>query len=177
MNKKESVCRKCQAAISHQKQNRYYVYEGDEKFALCKKCYSKTQKQSTLKAQVCSCCNKQFNTRMKICEWKGSSQTHYLCAACNKKAGEKLRNYFRLDELLSDAFISKFTNFLNLNELVESSGITIETQADLNSEKWNKFVSQNTSFSSWSEMAAVAEALLLERERDTTVSSVRVENV
>ncbi|WP_112478894.1 hypothetical protein [Vibrio variabilis] len=177
MNSDKSVCRKCQTVISHQKQNRYSIQEGGKSYALCKKCYNTIQKLEALKAQECSCCQKAFSTRMKICEWQGVSDTYYLCVSCNKKANTRVRQSFTLNELLPSTFIRGCSKYFTFEELVEASSVKIISQSDFNSPKWDSFIAEQTTFSSWAEMASVAESQMLSRESDKVISELCGHNV
>jgi len=142
LNRKDSVCNTCKMIISHRKENRYYIYQEDQKLPQCKKCYQKsiknshsnTQKAKVLKALECSCCGKIFSNRMNINEWKGTEVIYYLCVICNKEVTKTMKNNFRLDELLNNEFVSKHTSFSCLDALAKSSKITIEKQSDFSSE-------------------------------------------
>lgn len=60
-----------------------------------------------------------------------------------------------INELMSDEFISKNTNFSNFDEMVEKSKFKEEygTLEELfKSDEWNKYVCDNTTFDSWDKM-------------------------
>lgn len=64
-----------------------------------------------------------------------------------------------LDVLFDEEFIKKYTNFSSINEMIEESNLGIKTQEDFDNkpeEEWNKFVIENTKFSSWEEMKSKA---------------------
>ncbi len=61
--------------------------------------------------------------------------------------------------------------------MVESSGVELKKQDDLNSDAWNKFIAANTTFSCWYEMKISAEALMLQRQNDIIVLGLRKQNV
>ena len=177
MDEKQSVCCECNEVISHRKQNIYTLEKGGEKFALCEKCYNKINKQASLKAQNCSCCNKPFTTRMKISERKGEFQLYFLCVQCEKQVSKRGESTFLLNQLLSPDFIRKYSSFTELESMVECSGVQLKTQDDLKSEAWDKFIIANTSFTSWHEMKVCAETLMLKRQNDKIIRGLREPNV
>ncbi|ABZ75358.1 conserved hypothetical protein [Shewanella halifaxensis HAW-EB4] len=169
MDKKHSVCCECDEVISHRKQNRYFLEKGGERLALCKKCYNRTNKQASLKAQNCSCCNKSFTTRMKIAELAGEFQSYFLCVKCEKQISKRAESTFLLNQLLSPDFIQKNSSFSDLESMVESSGIQLKTQDDLKLEVWDEFITANTSFSCWHDMKVSAETLMLKKQNDRII--------
>lgn len=94
LNPKQSTCFDCKKVISHNKQNRYSLNIEGEEYVLCKRCYTKRQKQESLIAQECGCCSKALTPRMKIHEWKTRDCSIYLCNDCYKKAERKLKATF-----------------------------------------------------------------------------------
>ncbi|MFZ6041704.1 hypothetical protein ACOV11_14555 [Vibrio natriegens] len=172
MDKDKSVCCECKKSISHQKVNRYYFERDGEKLALCKQCYNRSIKQASLKAQECSCCGKSFTTRMKILEWNGKDRTYFLCVTCNGKAIKMVTHHFVLDDVFPSEFIQSCSHFENLNSLVSASNLKLTSQDDFNSSSWDKFVVENTSFSSWSEMKDEAERELLKKQNDNIVAKL-----
>jgi hypothetical protein len=169
IDKKKSSCHECKEVISHRKQNRYHSESEGEKFALCKKCYNRSQKIASLKAQKCSCCCKKFTTRTKILEWYGEFQTYFLCVACNRLALKMITRNFIADDIFPKEFIKSCSDHESLEVLVKMSGLKLESQTDFNSSTWNKFIVENTSFSSWLEMKNKAEKTLMQRQNDTII--------
>ena len=56
------------------------------------------------------------------------------------------------DKVLSSSFLSKYTYFSNLDEMIEASGFKIENQKDLETvpgDEWNKFIRSVSAFPSW----------------------------
>ncbi|EOY2076745.1 hypothetical protein ACP1UU_004561 [Vibrio alginolyticus] len=90
---------------------------------------------------------------------------------------KRVENTFLLNQLLSPDFIKKHSNFSDLESMVEYSGVELQTQDDLNSDAWNTFIATNTSFSCWHEMKDGAEVLMLQRQNDIIVQSLRKQNV
>jgi hypothetical protein len=64
-----------------------------------------------------------------------------------------------LDQLLSDDFMSRRTPFASFNDMLQQSGFQVETPEDFQrilGDKWDHFIAQHTSFTSWEEMLRVA---------------------
>ncbi len=57
-----------------------------------------------------------------------------------------------LTELMPDDFIRRHTDFATLDEMLESSGLTLESQEDFDGDEWNAFVAERTRFENWEEM-------------------------
>jgi len=62
-----------------------------------------------------------------------------------------------LPELMPDDFIREHTNFQTLQAMLDASGV--ENSEEIGNEKFSKFISTHTQFSTWEEMknAAVTE--------------------
>jgi hypothetical protein len=72
-----------------------------------------------------------------------------------------------ITELLTPAFLSKCSRFRSAAELFEASGFTVNSQEDIASipdDKWDAFIKQNTSYSSWEEMLKAAGTAWVKRE-------------
>jgi hypothetical protein len=169
LNPKQSKCFDCQSLISHKKENRFVVSIEGEDNALCKKCFNARKRQDALVAQRCSCCSKEFTTRMKIHEWNTFGKSYFLCSSCNRKGDSKLTNNFQLADLLTDEFIRNNTDRNSLQEYVDSSKINIETQSDLDSKDWNNFIVNSSKFESWKEMEAQALHELYSMKRKSII--------
>ncbi len=64
-------------------------------------------------------------------------------------------NYIPFNELITDSFVRKNTNYSSVDELIEKSGFQIETQEDFDNvpeENWNKFISENSKFKTFQGM-------------------------
>ena len=64
-----------------------------------------------------------------------------------------------LAELFPNSFLTKYTDFGSLEEMVRASGYKIESQADVDNiphGEWNAFVARHTRFSSWEQMLQIA---------------------
>ena len=57
-----------------------------------------------------------------------------------------------LEELMPDDFIRRHTDFATLGEMLDASGLTLESQEDFESGEWDAFVAERTRFESWEEM-------------------------
>jgi len=177
MNKKKSICCECKEVISHQKQNRYYLEKDGEKFALCKRCYNRSNRQASLKASQCSCCGKEFSTRMKILEWHGEHQTYFLCVSCNGLASKKVNRNFVIDDVFPPEFIQSCSNYDSFEHLAKYSGLSFQSQSDFSADTWNQFVKSNTSFSGWNDMKKQAENQLLQKQNDSIVRALINKNI
>lgn len=72
-----------------------------------------------------------------------------------------------MSELLAPSFLAGCTLFNSANELFEKSGYKIESQEDFSAipdERWDEFIRNNTSFSSWNEMLQAASAAWARRK-------------
>lgn len=72
-----------------------------------------------------------------------------------------------VSDLLTDDFMSKTTEFLNAQEMFDSSGFKIESQDDfaaIPDDEWDAFISKRTSFSTWQEMLSQAAAAYAKRK-------------
>ena len=64
-----------------------------------------------------------------------------------------------LAELFAVDFLTKYTDFGSLEEMVHASGYKIESQADVDTipqGEWNNFVARHTQFSNWEQMLQTA---------------------
>jgi len=172
LNSKQSNCLDCNSVISHQKENRYRITVNGEENALCKKCFNRRQKQDELVAQNCSCCSKEFTTRMKIHEWDIGSELCFLCSTCNRKGESQLKSNFQLIEVLTDNFIQNNTGVNSLQEYVDSSNIEIDHQNDLNSQEWDNFIVKSTKFPSWKAMEAKALSELYSKQKSSIIDEL-----
>ena len=63
------------------------------------------------------------------------------------------------DEPFSPAFMTKYTQFNTIDEMVEKSPFKVESEEDLKNipgKEWDTYVSNKTSFQSWNEMMSKA---------------------
>lgn len=59
-------------------------------------------------------------------------------------------HHYTLDDLFTDSFMKRHTNFETLQQMADASGI--QSVEEINSPEWSAFVASNTRFSGWSEM-------------------------
>lgn len=62
-------------------------------------------------------------------------------------------------DLLTPAFVAKYTRFSNADEMFEASGFRIETSEDFKAipdDKWDKFIRSISSFQDWQSMLSEA---------------------
>ncbi len=81
-----------------------------------------------------------------------------------KENAEKLdgENNVPFQELFNPAFMRKYTNFQNIDDMLENSGFKIESQEDfeaIDDLKWDEYVRKNTRFQNWHEMMSEATSL------------------
>src|SRR5689334_10121334 len=70
-------------------------------------------------------------------------------------------------DLLTPTFLSRCSRFRSVVELFEKSGFTVKTQEDfaaIPDDRWDTFVKQNTSYSTWEEMLKAAGADWVKRK-------------
>ncbi len=67
-----------------------------------------------------------------------------------------------LPELMPDNFIREYTNFQSLQAMFDASGI--QNLKEIGNEKFSKFISTHTGFSTWEEMVKVAKAKYVKRK-------------
>lgn len=65
-------------------------------------------------------------------------------------------NSVPLDKLFSDAFMASHSEYASFQKLVDSASLEIDSNEDLKTEEWNKFVEENTLFNSWEDMYSTA---------------------
>ena len=74
---------------------------------------------------------------------------------------------FQLDELMTSAFLRAHTQFSSLAEMQAASGIQAPNPKEfVESDEWNRFVCQSTTFGSWKEMLGAAYSEHLKRQLD-----------
>ena len=72
----------------------------------------------------------------------------------NSKQLEGTKITVPLKELVNDQFVQKNTKFRSLDEMVEKSGYELEDFGEV--EEIDRFISQNSRFSSWEELKSEA---------------------
>lgn len=70
---------------------------------------------------------------------------------------------YTLKELFPSDFMEEYTNCKTIKEFIENSGLDFSHEANevFNSEEFNKYVSDNTKFTSWEEMKTYAGKIIL----------------
>jgi len=64
-----------------------------------------------------------------------------------------------MTEVLTPSFMTRFTQFKTLDEMIEKSPFKVETEEDFKKipdDEWDKYVKENTSFQNWDEMLTKA---------------------
>ena len=65
-------------------------------------------------------------------------------------------HHLNFGELFPDRFMSAYTDFRSMQEMVDASGMDGETEDEIkgifSSQEWSDFVSKRTTFSGWEEM-------------------------
>ncbi|OEG62279.1 MAG: hypothetical protein BHK79_07125 [Halanaerobium sp. MDAL1] len=68
----------------------------------------------------------------------------------------------RLDELLNETFMANYTNYSNLDEMINGSEFEFETEKEfeeiLETEEWDTFIGNNSVFNNWDDMIEKASA-------------------
>lgn len=80
----------------------------------------------------------------------------------NIKEAEQPKSY-TLKELFPNDFIEEYTNCKTIKEFVENSGLDFSHEANkmFCSDEFNKYVSENSKFTSWEEMKNLAAKIIL----------------
>ena len=71
---------------------------------------------------------------------------------CRELEGE---NSVSFEELFSPSFLNKYTKFSSIYDMFNKSGFTVNNQDDFKKipdDKWDKFIVENSQFSSWQDM-------------------------
>ncbi|WP_324737985.1 hypothetical protein VOI46_09520 [Pseudoalteromonas sp. CuT4-3] len=64
-------------------------------------------------------------------------------------------NTIAIGDVMTNEFISRYSSYSSLDELVDASGFDVNTAEDFKAipdDEWEAFIVGNTSFSSWKEM-------------------------
>lgn len=84
----------------------------------------------------------------------------------NLKNVEEERHY-TMKEVFNDTFMAQHTKFPNISDFLDASGLDFSSQEsfqNVNIELLDKFVSENSEFSSWKEMKSAAGKLITQRQ-------------
>ncbi len=84
---------------------------------------------------------------------------------------EKLEGQHNIpfDELFSTSFMSRYTNFSSIDELLQKSNFDINSQEDFEKipeDKMDSFIAMHTSFLTWNQMSTKASEEWLARQLD-----------
>ncbi|TWK86587.1 hypothetical protein CHCC20333_3446 [Bacillus paralicheniformis] len=96
---------------------------------------------------------KEFDRKLKKMQQKASEL----------EKGQELQ----LNELFTDSFMKKNTKFSSLDEMLDKSPFTIETQQDFESipdDLWDDFVRENSKFFNWEEMQQEAANIYVAKQ-------------
>ena len=60
----------------------------------------------------------------------------------------------RIDELFPPRFMTKYTDFASVDEMIKASGLSVERGdfEKIRGAEWDKFINDRTRFSNWQEM-------------------------
>lgn len=89
-------------------------------------------------------------------ELKGLKEFQQNLDKITKEANSLKEQTPTYEELFPPTFMTKYTQFRTIEDMVEKSSIKGEKKEDFSSGEWNKFVKEKTSFQSWEEMFAKA---------------------
>src|SRR5260370_35290429 len=94
---------------------------------------------------------------------------------------EKLEGQHNIpfDELFSTSFMSRYTNFSSIDELLQKSNFDINSQENFEKipeDKMNSFIAMHTSFLTWNQMSTKASEEWLARQLDILTDSKPEEN-
>lgn len=74
---------------------------------------------------------------------------------------------YGIKEIFTDGFMKEYTSFESIQEFVDKSPADFSSQESFKSrdtESFNKFISNNSKFSSWEEMLSAASKIMLSRK-------------
>ncbi len=89
-----------------------------------------------------------------------------------QKLQENLKNvegerHYTMKEVFNDTFMSQHTKFSSISDFLNASGLDFSSQEafqNVDVESLDKFVSENSDFSSWKEMQSVAGRLITKNQ-------------
>lgn len=84
----------------------------------------------------------------------------------NLQKVEGTRTY-TFKEIFNDKFVSQHTKYSNISDFLEPSGIDFSSQESFKNsdiEKLDKYISENSDFSSWEEMKSAAAILITKKQ-------------
>jgi hypothetical protein len=80
---------------------------------------------------------------------------------------KQLSGSHNLSDVLTPEFVRRSSRFNSLQELLESSGFNINSQADLEAvpkEQWDAFIRANTNYRSWEAMLQAGGQILVKKK-------------
>ncbi|HBI3683762.1 TPA: hypothetical protein K3939_004457 [Citrobacter freundii] len=85
-----------------------------------------------------------------------------------KKNLEEIGNttQIRFDELFTPEFLTEYTSFVSIGDMFEKSGFIVKTPEDFKAipdDEWERFVTENTTFESWSDMQKKALQVVMSK--------------
>lgn len=92
--------------------------------------------------------------------------TNNLQMRMKENEGTQKTNNSKLKDFISPEFISKYSNFTNIEHLFNESNFKIESEKDIENilnDELNNFIFHNTLFESWKEMKLTAIAFCHEK--------------
>lgn len=166
-NPKLHTCSRCGKHLHHNK-GRYWDKVNGESVPVCSTCAKKERKQhhyehsTPVEERACSRCSKVFTPRMQKWEFKPMGQKFVLCASC-KRTLLNLKFSKPLDEMLTPDFLAKCSDFVTLDDMIDSYSGTIEGLDDFETTEWNDWVKDKTSYDSWESMFNEARNIAIEQ--------------
>ena len=92
-------------------------------------------------------------------ELKGSEELSKNIGKLTKEFESFKKQKVSFNELFSPGFMSRYTQFRTINEMVEKSPFKVESEEDFKNipdKEWDNYVKEKTSFQSWDEMMSKA---------------------
>lgn len=85
-----------------------------------------------------------------------------------KKNLEEIGNttQIRFDELFTPEFLTEYTSFVSIGDMFDKSGFKVKTPEDFKAipdDEWERFIIENTSFESWSDMQKKALQVVMSK--------------
>lgn len=74
---------------------------------------------------------------------------------------------YTFKEIFNDDFVSSHTKYSNISDFLEASGLDFSSQEafqNIDIEKLDKYISENSDFVSWEEMKSVAGKLITKKQ-------------
>ena len=94
------------------------------------------------------------------------STTSELIKLTEENERAKKTSESKLKDFITPEFISKYSNFTDMEHLFNESNFKIESEKDIDTimhDELNKFIIEHTTFDSWNEMQKTAMALYIKK--------------